>query len=355
MKKRIVMLGTSFETLGGISSVVKVWRAAGLLSRWGVLYLETHRDGSKWRKISYFARAWLGFMWQLLTFRVALAHVHLSSGPSFWRKLFFMLPAIWLRVPLVVHLHGGRFAEFYDKDCGARGKALIRYVYDHAAAVIVLSNTWLGWAKTITNNPRIYALYNPVQVPPQVPFASRKPQQILFLGRVGPPKGSVELMRACAELAKEFPQLELVMGGDGDHDAARALAAELGIADRLKLPGWIVGADKQKLLDQAAIFALPSYFEGLPMSVLEAMASGLPIVASTVGGIPEAVTDQQQGFLVPPRQVAPLQQALHRLLADAKLREQMGQAAHQRICDVFATEQILPQVERIYYELGVRP
>lgn len=345
------MLGTSFETLGGISSVVKVYREAGLLHKLGIVYLETHRDGGAGRKLAYLLRSWLRFVWLLLSFQIGLMHVHHASHASFWRKLCFILPAFLFRVPVVIHLHGGGFAKFYGEENGPRVQSLIRYVYDRAACVIVLSQTWKTWVQSISKNPNVQAVYNPVAVPPAVPFAAREPATVLFLGKIGPAKGCYDLLQACARLHGKYPQLKICMGGDGEQQAARDLAAKLGLQDCLETPGWINGEQKHALLSRASIYALPSYFEGLPMSILEAMAYGLPTLASRVGGIPEALADGEDGLLVSAGDVDTLTAALDKLLQDAALRAQMGANARRKVEQVFATSCILPQIERIYSDI----
>ncbi|MBI3229818.1 MAG: glycosyltransferase family 4 protein [Burkholderiales bacterium] len=256
MKKKIVMLGTSFATMGGISAVVKVYREAGLLARHDIRYLETHRDGGRWQKLRYFLHAWWQFWVLLLTFRISLIHVHHASHASFWRKLCFILPAYVFRVPVVIHLHGGGFAKFYGEENGPRVQALIRYVYDRAACIIVLSKTWLQWVNSISSNPQVRAVYNPVQLPAPVPFAHRESATILFLGKIGEAKGCYDLLQAASRLQQAFPALKICMAGDGDHARARQLAQQLGLGDRLELPGWIDGAQKQALLQRASVFAL---------------------------------------------------------------------------------------------------
>lgn len=354
MSKRIVMLGTSFETLGGISSVVKLYRDRGLMRRLGVRYLESHRDGGIWRKITYLSRSWFQFMGMMLTFQVKLLHVHHASRASFWRKMLFVLPAYWMRIPVVMHLHGGGFATFYEA-CGPRRRALIRYAYDRAACVIVLSETWRAWVRGMSRNKNVIAVYNPVVVAPETPAHVRQPALVLFLGRIGEEKGCYDLLHACARLVHVHQQLAVCLAGDGDLNGARKLAESLGIGERLDLPGWVDDQDKSVLLRRATIYALPSYAEGLPMSILEAMASGLPIVASNVGGIPEAVTSGEHGLLVSPGDVVGLIAALDSLLSNIDLRERMGVQAHENVRRLFSHEQVFSQIELIYSRLVPLP
>ncbi|HEX2531234.1 MAG TPA: glycosyltransferase family 4 protein [Burkholderiaceae bacterium] len=354
-KKHIVMLGTSFHTMGGISAVVNEYRRAALFDRFPVIYLATHADGGKLTKLRFLATSWLAYVRLLLGRKVALTHVHVASNFSFWRKSLFLVPTILFRVPSLLHLHGGGFSGFYENGCNDFGRYLIRYVFDRADGIIVLSDAWQRWVRNISRNARIVPINNPVRLPPDVDFAQREPATILFLGRLGKRKGTYDLLAAVAGLTGRYPNLKLLLGGDGKLERVKEEAESLGIGSHVEILGWVSGEDKSELLKRASIYVLPSYAEGLPMSVLEAMACGLPIVSTPVGGIPEVVTDGVEGYLVPPGDVAALVGALDRLLSDGDLRRRMGEAARHRAENTFSVERVLPQLESLYRELGVEP
>ncbi|OEZ61616.1 spore coat protein SA [Duganella sp. HH105] len=350
------MIGTGFATMGGISSVVNVYRAAGLFERFSIVYIATHCDGGAAAKLRLLCSAWCKFVGMLLTGRIGMLHVHVSRRASFWRKALFFLPAYLFRVPAVLHLHSGAFHEFYADDCGPFRRWLIRYIFDRAAQVVVLSNTWKTWAQGISRNPHITAIYNPVLLSAQ-PYAwhERIQGQTLFFGRLGKNKGSYDLVQAAQTLAATHPQLQLRLGGDGELEQTRGRAEELGVADRVQLLGWVTGEEKARCLADATVYVLPSYNEGLPMSVLEAMAAGLPVLTTPVGGIPEAVTDGVEGFLITPGDVPALAQRWSLLLSDPALAERMGNAARRKVETTFSTQAVLPQLELIYRRLGFEP
>lgn len=361
--KKIVMTGTRFDTMGGISSVVNVYRDAGLFQRYPLHYIATHCDGGTVAKLKIALSALLRFIGMLLTGQVGLLHIHVSSRASFWRKACFFFAARLFRVPTIVHLHSGGFHIFYDRHCGPLRKKLVRYIFDHASRVIVLSNTWKEWLQTISNNRHIVAIYNPVMLPAWYDAKSASPgnvvhagagqgSHLLVLGRLGKLKGSYDLLQAVAKIVPQFPDLVLDMGGDGELEQVASRARELGIERNVKLLGWVRGADKDGYLQAARIYLLPSYNEGLPMSVLEAMAAGLPVITTPVGGIPEAVSDGVEGFLVQPGDVDGLAERLVQLLRDDALARQMGLAARHKIERIFSAEAILPHIEALYAGLG---
>ena len=354
--KKIVMIGTSLQTMGGIASVIKVYVAAGLFELYHMEYLATHCDGGARRKLGIMLRAYARFLVLLFSGRLGLLHVHVASRASFWRKSFFFLLAFLCRVPTILHLHGAEFGQFYADECGPVQRALIRFVFNRASRVVVLSEAWKHWVETISSNSRIDVIYNPVILPPSVAaWHARQRGNILSLGRIGKRKGSFDLLDAAARVADKVSDLRLLYGGDGDADAARLHADTVGMQARLSLLGWVGPQERERYLNSAYIYALPSYNEGLPMSVLEAMAAGMPILSTPVGGIPEAVTDGVEGFLVPPGDVAALADRLQQLLQDDVLAARMGTAARRKVEQCFSSQAVLPRLQTMYQELGFAP
>ena len=348
------MLGTALDTRGGISSVVHVYEQCGFFERFRIRYIATHCDGSALRKLWRAVSALVCYATALIR-RPALVHVHVASRASFWRKSPFFLLAFMLRVPAILHLHGAEFAVFYDRECGPLRKGLVSFIFNRCARVVVLSAAWKQWAERMCSNPNVIAIYNPVLMPEKIPpWAHRTRGRVLFLGRLGKRKGSYDLLNAAAQIAPSRPDLQLLLGGDGELAEVGARAAELGLADKVELLGWVQGEDKVRLLATAVLYVLPSYNEGLPVSVLEAMAAGLPILTTPVGGIPEAVTDGVEGFLVEPGDVRALADRLERLLGDPELAKRMGQAARHKVEIAFSANAVVPQVEAMYVGMGLR-
>jgi glycosyltransferase involved in cell wall biosynthesis len=134
-----------------------------------------------------------------------------------------------------------------------------------------------------------------------------------------------------------------------------ARAAELGLSDDVEVLGWVSGAAKQRVLAEGTIYVLPSYAEGLPISVLEAMEAGMPVVATAVGGIPDAIEDGAEGFLVSPGDINSLVNRISQLLQDSDLRSRMGLAAKMKVATFFSPASVLPQIEALYRALGAVP
>ncbi len=348
MRSRIVMIGSSRSTHGGISSMVNVYFAHGLFERWNADYLETHRDGSKAQKALKAAGAWLAFMARLATASVALLHVHIASDASFWRKALFIVPAQLLRVPYVLHMHGGDFAAFYRDRCGPLARRFLRFLYRNAVVVVALSEEWRDALADAIPGIRLAVVPNPVEVPAAPAMLDGRPPKVLYLGVVKETKGSFDLLRAWPAVLASHPDARLVLAGSGEIDRARALAVELGVSGSVDTPGWTAGEAKAALLREATLFVLPSHFEALPMAVLEAMAAGLPVVATRVGGIPDAIDDGRDGVLIAPKDPRVLSSALQGLLADSGRRRDLGAAARRRAMETFSADVVVPRIEAIW-------
>jgi glycosyltransferase involved in cell wall biosynthesis len=353
--RSVLMVGTDLNEMGGIRAVVQGYLEGGLFERFDVTYVASHRYGSVWRKALTACKAWMRVAYLLHALDAPLVHVHTASRGSFWRKFVVCQLARLAGRPYVVHLHGAEFADFYGKEAGALARRLIRSTFAHAAVVIALSEEWRGRVLRICPTTRVEVLHNAVPIPDATLLrdSSTCAPTVLFLGHLMPHKGIYDLVRAFAKVAQRFPEARLVLGGVGQVEELRSLAAELNVAQRVSCPGWLKGPDKSAALADSTIFILPSYAEGMPMALLEAMSWRLPVIATPVGGVPQVVESEVNGLMVEPGDVEGLARALARLLDDPELRQRLGAAARQTVETQFALGQALSRLTEIYRRFGL--
>jgi glycosyltransferase involved in cell wall biosynthesis len=349
---RVLMVGTSLDGRGGVVAAVSVLRDGGLFEREAVRYVATHADGSRALKLRH-ALAGLGStLAACLLRRPAIVHAHSASRASFVRKSLLLLVARRAGCQTIFHLHGGGFRQFADAESGPLMRRWIRHTLEHSSRVIALSDGWAEYLCGFAPRARVAVLPNSVPLPPLPDPQREQAGRILFLGRLEPAKGIDELLAAVAALAPRFPHIRLVFGGEGDLDHVRQRAGELGIVERIELPGWIGQEARDAELARAAVFCLPSHAEGLPMSMLEAMAVGRAVVVSSVGGIPETIRDRDNGLLVPPRDVPALAAALAQVLGDDALRARLGGEARATIERRYSLAVVEQQLASLYRELA---
>jgi glycosyltransferase involved in cell wall biosynthesis len=258
--------------------------------------------------------------------RLDLVHINLASNGSTHRKMAVAGLARTLGVPYVLHLHGGDYPNFW-KDDGSALSRRIRRMFAGAARIVVLGQTWRKFviARAPETADRVAIVPNAAARPVRPHVGGGEKVHILFLGRINDMKGAPQLGEALRRM-RDLPNWRATLAGDGHVEAARAKTAEYGLADRVDLPGW-VGPDRvAELIASTDILVLPSFIENLPLSIIEAMASGVAVVATPVGAVPDIIRDGETGLLVPAGDVDALEAALTRLVRDGTLRRRLGAA-----------------------------
>jgi glycosyltransferase involved in cell wall biosynthesis len=178
-------------------------------------------------------------------------------------------------------------------------------------------------------------------------------ETVLFVGRLRTRKAVAVLVEAFAAVVRERPQARLVLLGDGEQRAAlEAQIARLGLGAAVDLAGAVPRAATADWLRRADVFCLPSTYEGFPLAILEAMAEGLPVVATRVAGVPEAVEDGASGLLVVPEDDRALATALLALLGDPERRRAFGARGRALLAERFAIDAVCARHLELFARLG---
>ncbi len=353
------MVGTHLSNTGGIRAVVQGYHEAGLFERFAAVYVATHGAGGRMAKLRAALLGWMRVVLELARQPAPLVHVHLASRASFWRKSVVCLLALAARRPYLLHVHGGEFLRFYLEELGPLRQRFVRHTFAHAAMVIALSEEWRERLARLAPRERIEVLPNAVALPalPAPARGSRTHGEttVLFLGDVCRAKGCFDLVRAFARTAARHPAARLVCAGPGDCGELRELARTLGLADRVSCPGWLDSRAKAAALAAASLFVLPSYAEGMPMALLEAMAYGVPVIASAVGAIPQVLRGGADGVLVRPGDIEQLAVAMTELLQDEPRAAALARSARARIEADFSMDTALEALTRLYARFGLVP
>ncbi len=261
---------------------------------------------------------------------VDLLHICLSVRGSAYRKTVLAALARALRIPYLVHVHGGNFEQFWSGS-----PPWLRWALDRAflasAGIIVLARSYerIFVERLPQMRGRIFVLPN-ASAPASgdaIPADDGR-VRLTFLGEVGPRKGTPQFVEALAGL-KERADWTATIAGNGDVAGTRARVTQLGLSGRTAVPGWLGPVATEDLLRRTDVFVLPSFSENLPMSIIEAFAHGIAVVATPVGCVGELVEHERNGLLVPAGDVAALTSALARLIEDPDLRRRLGDTARR--------------------------
>lgn len=281
------------------------------------------------------ASVWILSLIPHLKPNATLAFFGVPSGAVAWlaKKLY--------NIPYVVSLRGGDVPGFrpYDFDVYHKMMApFLRVIWKKAGAVVANSNGLRQLANTFDPRFDIPIIPNGIDLQAyQTPDRDWSFPRLLTVGRIVHQKGLDLAMRALGGL-KEF-DWEWRIAGDGPQLAAlQSLANELGIGDRVFFLGWQSREQLMECYQRANIFLFPSRHEGMPNAMLEAMASGLPVIASCIAGNEELVVDDKTGYLVPSEDIEVLQTALRKLLINTALRQQMGSASRRHVEENYSWE-----------------
>jgi glycosyltransferase involved in cell wall biosynthesis len=295
----------------------------------------------------------LSFLFKLLVDeKIDIVHIHGASRGSFYRKYIFFLIAQYLfNKPVVYHIHGAEYHIFYE-NANKITKTCIDKMINESAAVLVLSAEWLKYFKSRFKQKKLFVLNNIIQ---RVTFLEKgqikNEVNFLFLGRIGKRKGVFDLIQSIIDNRQYLEgKVKFSIGGDGDVENLKNLIENYNLNNIVEYKGWVNSHRKNKLLSQNHILILPSYNEGLPISLLEAMSFSMPIISTKVGGIPQILKDGFNGKFVEPGNTNEIFEAIKFYIENKPLILEHGQNSYHLAQNYFP-EKVLGNLQDIYIRI----
>ena len=351
---KVLMAGVDRNTKGGMWSVVENYlQDAGFSANVKLRYIPTASAGSKIQKAFCFAGGLVRIAFALLADRPDIVHLHVSERGSVRRKAMIAKLARAAGSKVILHMHGAEFETWYAS-LDADGQRRVRAFLNKADCILILGEYWREFISgLVEDGSKIRALYNAVAVPEENRYDPGM-KALLFLGEVGARKGVYDLLQAVRRIDAQLPaETKLLLYGPNPDGDIQERILSLGLNERVCYCGWADRAQREAAFASAAINVLPSYHEGLPMTILEAMAHGIPCITTSVAAIPEAV-NEENGVLVPPGDVPALAEAILELICDAGLRKTKSEHAFRRAAEQFSIGNHCESLMRIYSELAER-
>jgi glycosyltransferase involved in cell wall biosynthesis len=317
-----------------------------------LVLVDSYGNKGKGRMPAYFAAAFWCVLFDGLCGRIGLLHLHMAECGSVLRKGILVWLARLLGVPAVVHVHAAEFVDFY----AALPRLLQRLVsatLRRATRCIVLGTTYREYFINVVelDAGRVEIVYNGVPDPDvQRPVPRQTTCELLFAGVLNERKGLRDLLTALASERLRHAPWHLSIAGNGDETPFRNQSDMSGIADKVTFLGWLPSPEMRDLFAASDVLVLPSRNEGLPMVIVEAMASGLAVISTPVGSIGDAIVKGVNGLLVPPKDVDALATALTTVVEAPEIRRRMGRegrnlylrkfmisGANQRLAEIFSS------------------
>lgn len=323
-------------TLGGITAMVREIMQAEPAETFDFRQIASQADQySKSGKIMLAVISFCRFLIQLLWWRPQMVFIHVGGNASMYRKAPFIIGSRLFGRRVLTHFHAGDF-NYYFHHQSRPGQWLIMQSLGMSHCLIACSQELQQILRKYLPEARIVVVPNSVDTAifTQEPNAADKLHgdesvSLLFVGAMGKLKGELDLLTALERVIPQVPQLRIMLLGHGS-ESVRELCEEMGIGSVIEQCGPVPMDERMDYFRRADMFVLPTYAEGMPVCVIEAMAAGLPIISTPVGGIPELITDGCEGWLVDPGNISALAEKITRLAMNKAERQSMGQAARSK-------------------------
>jgi glycosyltransferase involved in cell wall biosynthesis len=297
---------------------------------------------------------------QILRDKPDITYFMTSSYLGFYEKAVMGLVCKAMCVKVVFHFIGGGLADFYTSS--KLNNFLIRFFLHFSDGVVVLSEQMRDLLSNAVSPDKLEVIYNPVVLSEYVRIETRQVGmleecvQVLFCSAIIKSKGILDFLDAVRIVSQSSSfGMRVTIIGTGDLvEACQSYLHTHKLNSFVETKQFVDEETKRKYINSADIFVLPSYVEGIPLAILEAMAAKSAVIATNVGGIPTAVVHGETGILVSPGDVEGIARALVQLIKDAPLRRAMGERGHQRVVKHFDSRIIMNHFIQYFNRLHLR-
>jgi glycosyltransferase involved in cell wall biosynthesis len=355
-KHKIVLLGPSLEAVSGVSTHLRMLFASDLVLDYELLHFQVGSEGRRetaLQRLMRFSFSPLHLALILMRTGAEVVHLNASLDPkAYWRDLVYSIVARLLRRRVVNQIHGGAMPQDFFRNNALLTWVLRRFLVS-SDVVTVLSSAELTAYRKFDPRIRVHLVPNAIDTSG---LAGRRccntvrPLKLIYVGRLARTKGLFEVIEAMTELKRVGRKFRLCIAGEGpDQAALMAAAQQAGLEDRIEFPGGVFGAEKWRLWFASDVFVFPTYHkEGLPYSLLEAMAAGCVPVTTSVAAIPDVMRDQEHGLFVPPKDASALALAVATLDDDRPDLFRMAESARRRALEHYTVTRLADDFRKLY-------
>ena len=354
VKNKIIVVGTSAK--GGMEAVIDNHFKNGLYDSCDVELIISNSDGSALKRIYLGFLALFKLLFAVANTRPIIVHMHGSERGSIYRKALYLFIAKLFGKKAAFHSHGAEFKHFYDVN-SAVYRFLVRYILERCDAIFVLSKYWQDYMYDIAEPKMVEIINNFPTRAYEGDFdkrdvSSKESLVFLYLGYVGERKGIYDLVDAVELLIqRNVRNFTIKVAGNGEVEQLKELIRKRGLDSQFDVLGWISGDQKATLMSDSDVLVLPSYNEGLPIAILEAFSTGLPVISTPVGGIPDAITNGINGILVTPGSSIEIADAIQHCLLDRAHLLNILDQANKLYQSEYSAQVNIKRIDRVYSKL----
>lgn len=310
-----------------------------------------------WRNSIFIVKLWYAFysyflfiLYMIFCKSIKIVHIQGAAFASFERNIFFVRIGKLFKRKVIMHMHCADFKSYYDP---SNHKNRIINTINSCDLFLVLSDSWKEYFINIgVKKEIIIVLNNTISEPKYVHVKKNsKCLNLLYLGVIGERKGIYDILRAIKDNKNIFQgQLILRIGGNQEEEKLKNMINEYNLKDIVIFEGFVSGLKKIECLNWADVYILPSFNEGLPIGILEAMSYGCPIISSPVGGIPSIVKNAENGFVVEPGNSIEIAEAIIKFINNKNLIDIYGKNS-LKLIEPFLPEKVFSTLKDIYLKL----
>lgn len=350
-KKKVLIIGPSpTNSKGGMATVIQEMLESKVLNNnFNLKIHESYRDGNVFYRLLFSIYAFIKFLF--LYNEYDIFHIHMASYGSTFRKGLYINFLSKKNKKIILHIHGAEYLVFYNKLSESK-KQKVKNIWNKSHTIIVLSKKWKKEFQNIFKNLNILEVNNGINIDKLSSGISDvciNKYKFLLLGRLGKRKGAYDIIKATEHIYSKYPSLKIFMAGDGEVEKVKQVIEEKKLSNSIEVVGWTNFNKKLQLLKEVSTILLPSYNEGLPMTILEGMATGKIIISSNVGAIPEVIENGKNGILILPGDIENLARAMEKVMKnESNFLESCSQNNINKAKEKYSTEVMHNKILEIY-------
>lgn len=351
--KKVLMVGNDQTVKGGITTVITQFLEYDWANKnIDFKFIPTYVEKNDIIKLLFFVIACIRIFLSMVLWRPDVIHIHMSYKGSFFRANFIQNMSLKFKIRVIVHLHGSEFKKWYNL-CDAKKQEKIKGFLKKCDYLIVLGNEWKKNIMEIEPNTKIIVLNNTIKIPELQTKWNDKKFNILFMGVLIERKGVSDLLDAVDLIDDELKsKIQVTIAGTGKEEKLlKQKCSDLKLDNYINFAGWIDEKEKKKIYLDTQLLVLPSYNEGLPMAILEAISYGIPVVATNVGDISFAVENDINGYLISPHDIEGLKNKIIDVVTKGENNwKKLSENSRTIAIDKFSSDKYMNEFVKLYNE-----
>lgn len=345
----VLMVGVDKNRVGGMWTVAETF----INNEWfnqkvNLYYVATATGGSKIKRIGKMLEGYCKAIKIFASKKIDIVHIHMAEKGSVYRKGIVIFLAKLFGAKVIVQMHAGPILAWYES-LPKRKQVTVAKIFNSADQMLVLGEYWKKQMATIVAVDKIEVLYNGAECPEENPY-NADGKYILYMGLLKKTKGTYDLIDAIKLIDSELSQeIKVYLCGVDENGETAQYVTEHGLQNRIVMPGWIDKNTRLALFKNTQICVLPSYFEALSMTVVEAMCYGIPMITTNISTMPELLGDEIEK--IEPGNVHKLAELVLELVRNRELRLNNSKIEYARAKEKFSQDKIMKRTVDIYNEV----